>query len=107
MEIENVTYFTQNKYNQEGCLITRNRNAVPVWKKYCLTIPEAAMYFGIGEKKLRSLMDWNLDDGFVLQNGSKRLIKRVIFEDFLDNTDTIQNTEWKGQADYDIIENIV
>ena len=47
------------------------------------------MYFGIGEKKIRSLMDWNIDDGFILQNGSKRLIKRVMFEDFLDNTDSI------------------
>ena len=47
------------------------------------------MYFGIGEKKIRTLMDWDIDDGFVLQKGSKHLMKRVIFEDFLDNTDSI------------------
>lgn len=47
------------------------------------------MCLRIGEKKIQTLMDWNIDDGFVLQKGSKHLMKRVIFEDFLDNTDSI------------------
>lgn len=54
-----------------------------------LTIPEAIDYFGIGEKKLRAIVDLYIDDGFVLQNGSRYLIKRERFESFLDSALTI------------------
>lgn len=30
---------------------------IPVWEKYTLTIEEASVYFRIGEKKLRRLID--------------------------------------------------
>ena len=30
---------------------------VPVWEKYMLTIEEASKYFGIGENKLRRIVD--------------------------------------------------
>jgi excisionase family DNA binding protein len=53
--------------------------------KFCLTIEEASRYFGIGEKKLRRLVNSNLDTGFVIQSGVKILIKRQRFEQFLDN----------------------
>lgn len=60
------------------------RNNIPVWEKYALTIVEAAEYFGIGEKKLRRIMKEHLDDGFVIQNGAKILVKRRMFEEYLD-----------------------
>lgn len=63
--------------------------SVPLWKKYALNITEASDYFGIGEKKLRGVIERNLDTGFVLQNGVKYLIKRKQFEDFLDHTNSL------------------
>jgi len=40
--------------------------SVPLWKRYALSIPEAAKYFGIGEKRLLQRMKerilyWRLD----------------------------------------------
>ena len=57
--------------------------------KFCLTIEEASRYFRIGEKKLRKLVNSNLDVGFVIQNGVKILIKRQRFEQFLDKLSSI------------------
>lgn len=37
---------------------------ISVKEKFCLTIEEASRYFGIGEKKLRRLVNSNLDAGF-------------------------------------------
>lgn len=62
---------------------------VPVWEKYTLNINEAVAYFGIGEKKLRFLIDNNMDADFLMFNGNKILIKRKKFEQFLDNTSAI------------------
>lgn len=53
-------------------------------EKYCLTIKEAAEYFNIGENKLRELVA-SPDCPFVIFVGTKRLIKRKLFETYLDN----------------------
>ena len=50
---------------------------VPLWKKMNLTVEEAAEYSGIGVSKIK-------DCPFVLWNGTKRLIKRKQFEDYLE-----------------------
>ena len=55
---------------------------VPIWEKYCLTLDEAAAYFGIGINKLREMT-------FVVFNGTKRLIKRKKLEECLADTDVI------------------
>lgn len=52
--------------------------------KYCLTIKEAAEYFNIGENKLYELTD-KPGCQFVLFVGRKRLIKRVLFEKYIDS----------------------
>lgn len=62
---------------------------IQVKDKFCLTIEEASCYFGIGEKKLRRLVNDNLDAGFVIQNGVKILIKRQRFEQFLNELSSI------------------
>lgn len=61
----------------------RPRNEVPISKKAFLTVREAAAYFNIGEKKLRELTNGDRCP-FVLYCGTKRLIKREKFKDFLD-----------------------
>ena len=65
------------------------KEKVPVWEKFALTIQEAAQYFNIGEKKLRYLVQDHIDGGFVLQNGNKILIKRGMFERFINTTSAI------------------
>jgi len=57
---------------------------VPIWEKATLTLEEAAEYFNIGVNKLRDITN-EQDCQFVLFNGSKRLIKRKRFENYLEN----------------------
>ena len=55
---------------------------VPIADKALLTLEEATAYYGIGMNKIRELTN---DDQcpYVLWNGSKRLIKRKPFEEYL------------------------
>ncbi len=62
---------------------------VPVSEKYCLTIEEAAAYFGIGEGKIRKLISSNPDAAYVLRNGRKTVIKRALFENYLNDINSI------------------
>ena len=57
---------------------------IPVWRKYTLSVQEAAKYFHIGDKKLRKLIDENPDADFILWNGTRPQIKRRLFEQYLD-----------------------
>ena len=57
---------------------------VPVWRKYSLSIEEAAEYSGIGEKRLRNIAQTHLNDDFILEIGSHIRFKRRLFEEFLD-----------------------
>ena len=60
----------------------KHMKEVPIWEKSNLTIEEAAAYFNIGENKLRKLA---ADEScpFVLWVGSKCLIKKACFEEYL------------------------
>ena len=62
---------------------------IPLCEKYCLTIAEASAYFGICEKKLRNVIDSQRDAKWLIQNGVKYLIKRKLFEEFLDQISSI------------------
>lgn len=64
---------------------------VPVWEKYMLTVEEATKYFGIGEKKIRMLVAENMGSEycFSLQIGTKTLINRKKFENFLNQTTSL------------------
>ena len=61
---------------------------VPIWEKANLTIEEAAAYFGIGMNKLRELTEEE-QCKFVLFVGTKRLIKRRMFEQYLEHAYSI------------------
>lgn len=64
-------------------------NDVRICEKYALTVAEATIYFGIGEKKLRSMIaDYN-HLGLFIQNGVKYMIKRQKFEAFLNEASVI------------------
>lgn len=61
---------------------------VPIWEKANLTVEEAAAYSGIGVNRIREIS--NADDcPFVLWVGTKRLIKRRKFDDFIANVYSI------------------
>jgi len=62
---------------------------VPIWKKYTLTVQEAAMYFRIGENKIRSLIAENRDADYILWNGNRPQIKRKKFEEYVDRLEEI------------------
>lgn len=62
---------------------------IPYWEKYMLTLREAAEYFHIGEKKLRQIVDENMDADFLLTSGNRIMIKRKRFEEFLDSASVI------------------
>ena len=60
-----------------------SKPTIPIWEKSNLTLEEASAYSGIGVNKLRELSD-NKNCGFVLWVGSKRLIKRKLFDKYIE-----------------------
>ena len=66
------------------CMTGDRGTSVPVKDKFALDVTEASEYFGIGERKLRQIINENLDSGLVIRNGVKYLIKRRQFEQFLE-----------------------
>lgn len=62
---------------------------VPIWQKYTLTIEESAAYFRIGENKLRTIISQNPNAEYLLWNGNRVQIKRVLFEKYIDKLEAI------------------
>lgn len=58
-------------------------------EKYMLTVREAVAYFGIGEKKLRRMIDEDIEHRFHLMNGSKIMIRRADLEKYLNSVSAI------------------
>lgn len=68
-------------------MVENNRiitNSFAWWMKYTLTIEEASAYFGIGQKTLRRFVKDHIDEDFIIQIGTKVLIKRLLFEKYVD-----------------------
>lgn len=82
-----------NKMNIEGKNYSDNVkphiNLIPVWRRYTLTIEEAARYYHIGEGKLRTLIDTHPNEDFYVMNGNRALIKREKFERYLDQATAV------------------
>lgn len=66
-----------------------NEGAIPVWKRYALTIEEAANYYHIGENKLRVIADEHPEADYIIMNGNRILIKRQKFEEYLDHATVV------------------
>lgn len=56
---------------------------IPIWCKSNLTIEEAAAYSGIGMAKLYEMTE-SEDCPFVLWIGSRRMIKRKVFDEYIE-----------------------
>lgn len=61
---------------------------MPIWHKSNLTLEEASAYSNIGLHKLREITN-DENCSFVLWIGSKRLIKRELFDKYLSDTYSI------------------
>lgn len=61
---------------------------VPIWEKSNLTLDEAAKYSNIGINRLTMLIS-NPHCNFVLHVGSKKLIKRKLFDEYINSVDMI------------------
>ena len=61
---------------------------IPIWEKSNLSLEEAAAYSGIGINKLREITNEDRCK-FVLWVGNKRLIKRCLFDHFIEQAYSI------------------
>lgn len=61
---------------------------VPVWEKQNLTVKEAAIYSNIGINRLNIMLD-EANCPFRLQVGRKRLIKRKLFDKYIESKEII------------------
>ena len=75
--------------NSKSNASEKNYFDIPVWRRYMLTIEEAAGYYYIGEGKLRVLIDQNQHEDFYVMNGNRALIKREKFERYLDQATAV------------------
>ena len=67
----------------------KTESTLSLAERYTLSIKQSAEYFGIGQKKLRQIVEEHADADFVLRNGAKVQIKRKKFENFIDQTSCI------------------
>lgn len=80
-----------NKLTETGSS-NRRVAAVPIWIKPYLTIEEAAEYTGIGRDKLYEMTSL-ADCPFVLWVGNRRMIKRRIFDEYIEQILKNENPE--------------
>ncbi len=64
------------------------KHEVPIWEKSNLTLEEAAAYSGIGINKIREITN-DEHCKFVLWVGNKRLIKRRLFDAYIEQAYSI------------------
>ncbi len=66
-----------------------NKLKISICERYTLSVEEAAVYFRIGENKLRKIISENQDADFILWNGNRPQIKHKKFENYIDKINTI------------------
>lgn len=69
--------------------MNKEKNIEDISVKFLLTIEEAARYFGIGEHKLRNMASYGEIPDWIVFNGKRMLIKRVLLEKYLLSAETI------------------
>lgn len=62
---------------------TNKKIEIPIWEKSNLTVEEMAVYSGIGINKIKELTN-DEDCPFVLWVGTKRMIKRRLFDEYVE-----------------------
>lgn len=85
-EEENVIPFSAEPEDKREPFIS---DEIPLWRKYTLSVEEAARYFRIGRAKLRRLIEEDKNAPYVLWNGNRPQIKRKLFEEYIDKANVI------------------
>ena len=67
----------------------REELKVPWWKQYTFSVEEAAQYFRIGENKIRQMIAQTPYANWILRNGNRVQIKRILFEQFIDSLEAV------------------
>ena len=62
---------------------------IAFYNKYLMTVEEPAVYFHIGNKKMRSMIKEYPGAKWILRNGKRIMIKREMFAKWLDNQSAI------------------
>lgn len=62
---------------------------LPWWEKQTLSLKEASAYFGISYKCMRRLCKEHRDENFILWRGNRAMIKRAMFQKFLEEELTV------------------
>lgn len=75
--------------NRIGNVAVDTNRIIPIWEKYLLTIEEAALYFHIGEKRLREIYTGHSNSELFVQNGNRVLVKRKLFELHIDEIEVV------------------
>ena len=75
--------FINNTELYESKKVKENYLQMPWWNKFTFSVQEAAEYFGFSDKKIRRLIDENENADYILWNGTRPRIKRVLFEQFV------------------------
>lgn len=57
--------------------------SVPIWRKLCLTVEEAAVYSHIGEHRLREIANDPANANLILRIGNKVVFKRPALESYI------------------------
>lgn len=66
-----------------------NMPQIPFWQRYTMSVEEASQYFRIGENKLRRIISENKNADFLLWNGNRPQIKRILFEKYIDRCEAV------------------
>ncbi len=78
-----IVFIRKTDIRSDVLLSNITTKEVPIWEKTNLTVEETSAYSGIGLNKIRELTkDENCP--FVLRIGAKRLIKRKLFDAFIE-----------------------
>ena len=85
----NILDVKQYSFTVHGTFTYNECVEIPAWRRYTLTIEEAAGYYHIGEGKLRMLIDQHPNEDFYVMNGNRALIKREKFERYLDQATAV------------------
>ena len=56
---------------------------VPIWRKLCLTVEEAAIYSHVGEHRLREIANDPDNSNLILRIGNKIVFKRAALESYI------------------------
>ncbi len=74
------------------------QDTLPLDQKYMLTLKEAALYFGIGQKKMRRIAEDNIGN-YALYYGNRYLICRPAFENYLEGLMKNEDEEVEEQVE--------